>query len=81
MKAIVSSITQSFSCYITMWSRKSALNKQQERLTGPTYMRPVESACLEVGWGSLYHDIWVQSHESLLGVTEKFKGDEKQDQG
>ena len=42
-------------------------------------MRPVESTCLEVGWGALDHDVWVQTHESLLGVTEMSKANKEQD--
>jgi len=40
-------------------------------------MRPVESTCLEVGWGALDHDVWMQTHESLLGVTEMSNADKE----
>jgi hypothetical protein len=39
-------------------------------------MRPVEGTCLEVGWGTLDHDVGMKPHKSFFGVPEVCEGDQ-----
>ena len=65
MKAMVWSITHSFSCYRDL--SVSIVLKIKKIVA--THMRPVKRAGLEVRWGSLNENVRMQAAQTLLGIT------------
>jgi hypothetical protein len=63
MNAIVSSITQSFSCWGTI------VSDEMKPKISFTHMCPIERSSLEVRWRALNVDVLVQAHERLLSIA------------